>query len=203
MKLYYAPGACSLAPHIALAESGIDFEIEKVDLGAKTTASGKDFLAINPKGAVPTLQRDDGSILTENAVLLQYIAASAPQAALAPAHGTDAHWRLVERLNYIATEIHKGFGPLWKPTTPDAYKAVVKENLAKQFKYLDAELSGRDFVSGDTFSIADAYLFTVLNWTNFHQIDLSPYPALVAFMGRIAARPGVRKALLAEGLIAA
>jgi glutathione S-transferase len=204
MKLYYAPGACSLAPHIALRESGLPFELSLVDFQAgKKTRDGKDFLSINPKGAVPALQLDDGEVLTEAAVLLQYIADKADNRTLVPAAGSKERYRLQEWLNYIATEVHKGFGPLWKPNTPDAYKAIVKENLATQFKYLDKALAGRDYVTGVTFTIADAYLFTILNWTKFHKIDLAPYPAVQAFMQRVAARPKVKEALQAEGLLKA
>jgi glutathione S-transferase len=204
MKLYYAPGACSLAPHIALREAGLPFELSPVDFQAgKKTPDGKDFLSINPKGAVPALALDDGEVLTEAAVLLQYVADKGNNRTLIPATGTKERYRLQEWLNYIATEVHKGFGPLWKPNTPDAYKAIVKENLATQFKYLDKALAGRDYLTGGTFTIADAYLFTILNWTKFHKIDLAPYPALQAFMQRVAARPKVKEALQAEGLLKA
>jgi glutathione S-transferase len=204
MKLHYAPGACSLAPHIALREAGVPFELSLVDFQAgKKTQDGRNLLSINPKGAVPTLELDDGEVLTEAAVLLQYIADKANSRTLVPAAGTKERYRLQEWLNYIATEVHKGFGPLWKPNTPDAYKAIVKENLANQFKYLDKALAGRDYLTGGTFTIADAYLFTILNWTKFHKIDLAPYPALQAFMQRIAARPKVKEALQAEGLLKA
>jgi len=204
MKLYYAPGACSLAPHIALREAGLPFELSRVDFQAgKKTQDGKDFTSINPKGAVPTLELDDGEVLTEAAVLLQHIADKANHRTLIPAAGTKERYRLQEWLNYIATEVHKGFAPLWKPNTPDAYKAIVKQNLAIQFKYLDKALAGRDYFTGGTFTVADAYLFTIVNWTNFHNIDLAPYPALQAFMQRVAVRPKVREALQAEGLLKA
>jgi glutathione S-transferase len=203
MKLYYSPGACSLAPHIALREAGLPVELVRVDLAAKKTETGADFLAVNPKGQVPTLGLDDGSVLTEVAVLLQYIADQAPNAKLAPAAGTRERYRLAEWLNYVATELHKGFGPLWKPNTPAEYKAIVKENLAKQFTALDKQLAGRDFIAGGSFTVADAYLFTILNWTRFHQIDLAKYPHVTAFIDRIAARPAVKQALQAEGLLKA
>jgi glutathione S-transferase len=204
MKLYYSPGACSLAPHIALREAGLPVELVKVDLAAKKTESGADFLAVNPKGQVPTLGLDDGEILTEVAVTLQYIADQAPATKLAPALGTRERYRLAEWLNYVATELHKGFGPLWKPNTPAEYKAIVKEiNLAKQFAYLDKQFAGRDFLAGSSFTIADAYLFAILNWTKFHQIDLGKYPNVQAFMERVAARPAVKQALTAEGLLKA
>jgi glutathione S-transferase len=203
MKLYYSPGACSLAPHIALREAGLRFDLVKVDLAAKKTESGADFLAVNPKGQVPTLDLGDGEVLTEVAVILQYVADQAPGAKLMPAAGSRERYRLAEWLNYIATEVHKGFGPLWKPNTPAEYKAIVKDNLARQFAYLDKALAGRDFIAGKSFSVADAYLFTILNWSRFHQIDLSKYANVKAFMDRIAAREQVRQALDAEGLLKA
>ena len=203
MKLYYSPGACSLAPHIALREAGLPFDLVKVDLAAKKTESGADFLAVNPKGQVPTLDIGNGEVLTEVAVLLQYVADQAPGAKLMPAAGSKERYRLAEWLNYIATELHKGFGPLWKPTTPSEYKAIVKDNLAKQFAYLDKKLAGHDFIAGPSFSVADAYLFTILNWSRFHQIDLAKYANVTAFMDRIAARDKVHQALVAEGLLKA
>ncbi len=203
MKLYYSPGACSLAPHIALREAGLAVDLVQVDLAAKRTESGGDFFAINPKGQVPTLGLDDGQVLTEVAVILQYIADQAGGAKLAPALGTRERYRVNEWLNYVATEVHKGFGPLWKPNTPAEYKAIVKENLAKQFAYLDKQLAGRDFIAGGGFTIADAYLFTILNWARFHQIDLGKYANVSAFVQRVAARPAGQHALAAEGLLKA
>lgn len=203
MKLYYAPGACSLAPHIALREAGVRFDLVKVDLAAKKTESGADFLAVNSKGQVPTLELDNGEVLTEGAVILQYVADQAPAAKLMPVAGSKERYRLAEWLNYIATELHKGFGPLWKPTTPAEYKTIVKDNLAKQFAYLDKTLAGRDFIAGSSFSVADAYLFTILNWSRFHQIDLAKYANVQAFMDRIAGREQVHQALGAEGLLKA
>lgn len=201
MKLYYAPGACSLAPHIVLHEIGARFDAEKVDLGAKRTASGEDFFAINPKGYVPALRLDNGEVFTEVAALLQYLADQSPQARLAPDNGTTERYRLIEWLTFVSTEIHKGFGPLFKPDTPEATKESVRATLAKRFAYLNDRLAGRSFLTGDRFTIADAYLFTVVNWTNFHAIDLSPYPNLQAFQERVAARPKVQQALRAEGLL--
>jgi glutathione S-transferase len=202
MKLYYSPAACSLSPHIALREAGLPFELVRVNLQDKKTITGQDLFAINPKGLVPVLELDDGKVLTEAAVIVQYVADQAPAKKLAPPCGTPERYRLAEWLNYVATELHKGFAPLFKPTTPDAYKAVVRENLAKQFDYLDDELSGRNYLMDD-FTVADGYLFTILNWSHFLKIDLAPFTNVEAFMKRLAARPSVRQALQAEGLLKA
>jgi glutathione S-transferase len=200
MKLYYSPGACSLAPHIVLREAGLAFDLAEVIFPAKTVANGMNFLEINPKGLVPVLQLDDGEVLTEAAVILQYVADIAPEKALIPAAGTKARYHVQEWLNYIATEVHKAFGPLWKPETPREYKPIVKANLAKQFAYLDQRLTGQAYLTGESFTVADAYLFTILNWTTYHQIDLAPYRNVTAFIARTAARPKVQDALRAEGL---
>jgi glutathione S-transferase len=202
MKLFYMPGACSLAPHIALREAGLPFDLEAVDR-SKKTGSGDDYLAINPKGSVPAVKLDDGQVLTEAAVIQQYIADKAPAKKLAAAPGTPERYRLQEWLNYIASEVHKGIGQLFNPAMPDDYKETVKKNLAaRQFTYLDKALAGRDYLMGD-FTVADGYLFTVLNWTNFHKIDLSAFPNIVAYMKRVAARPAVQAAMNAEGLLKA
>lgn len=199
--LYFAPGACSLSPHIALKEAGLTFTAEQVDLKTKQLKSGGDFLKINPKGQVPSLKLPNGEILTEGPALVQWIADQAPQAHLAPANGTMARYRLQEWLNYVSTEIHKGFSPLFNPATPDAYKTIVKENLAKKFATLNTHFAQHKFLMGDSFSVADGYCFTVVNWANFTGIDLAPYPNLQAFMARVAARPKVQEAMKAEGLI--
>ncbi|NBJ12520.1 glutathione transferase GstA [Microvirga arsenatis] len=201
MKLYYYPGACSLAPHIVAREAGIDLSLEKVDLATRTTEAGANYAAINPKGYVPALGLQDGSVLTEAGAIIQYLAHSQPAAGLAPAHGTMEHYRLLEWIGFISTEIHKGFGPLWNPATPDAVKAAAKERLATRFAHLDGSLAKQPFLMGDRFTIADAYLFTVVNWTNFHGIDISPFVNLQAFQARVAARPSVQKALEVEGLL--
>ncbi len=202
MKLFYMPGACSLAPHIALREAGLPFDLVQIDR-SKKTSSGDDFWAINPKGAVPTMKLDDGEVLTEAAVIQQYIADKAPAKKLAPAAGTPERYRLQEWLNYIASDIHKGIGQLFNPAMPDDYKETVKKGLAaRQFPYLDKVLAGREYLM-DGFTIADGYLFTVLNWTNFQQIDLSAFPNIVAYMKRVAARPAVQAAMSAEGLLKA
>jgi glutathione S-transferase len=198
--LYFAPAACSLSPHIALKEAGLTFDAQQVDLKTKQLRSGGDFLAINPKGQVPTLKLPSGDILTEGPAIVQWIADQAPQAHLAPANGTPARYKLQEWLNYLSTEIHKGFSPLFNPATPDDYKAMVKENLGKKFTYLNTHFAQNKFVMGDNFTVADGYCFTTVNWANFTGIDLKPYPNLQAFMARVAARPKVQEALKAEGL---
>jgi glutathione S-transferase len=200
MKLYYAPGACSLSPHIALREAGLKFDLEEVDLGAKKTKSGADFNAINAKGYVPALALDSGQVLTEAAVVAQYIADQKPEANLLPRAGSPERYRALEWMNYIAAEVHKGFGPLWSDATPAAYKDTVKDNLARKFAYLDKQLAGRKHLLGDQFSIADGYLFTILGWAKYHGISLEAYPNVTAYQARVAARPAVQAALRAEGL---
>jgi glutathione S-transferase len=201
MKLYYAPGACSLAIHIAAREAGLPLSLEKVDLAARKTETGADFLSINPKGYVPALALAEGDVLTEAAALLQFVADRQPQAGLAPAHGTLERHRLNEWLAFIASEIHKGFGPLWNPTTPDAVKQATKDKLAQRFAYLDQSLATGPYLTGQHFTIADAYLFTVVSWANYHAVDLTPYTHLRAFLDRVAKRPKVQEALAAEGLL--
>ena len=200
MKLYYAPAACSLAPHIAAAEANIPVELVKVEFSASgKTAAGRNYYEINPKGAVPALQLDSGEVLTENAVLLQYLAAQAPESGLMPADGM-ARWRFLELLNFIATEVHKGFGPLWsKDTTPELRAATV-ETLGKKFDVLEKQLGDGPWMTGDKFTVADAYAYAVLNWTRIHKIDLGKWPGLKSFLERAAQRPGVHKALAEEGL---
>ncbi len=203
MKLYYSPGACSLAPHIVAREAGLSPDLEKVDLANRTTASGSSFLEVNPKGYVPALQVQDGTVMTEVSALIQYLADQAPQAGLIPAVGTPERYKVLEWIGFISTEIHKGFGPLWNPTTPDAVKQATKEKLFQRFAYLDQQLDGRTYLTGEQFTVADAYLFVVVNWTNFHGLSLGDYPNLAAFMDRVAARPKVQEALQAEGLLKA
>ncbi len=200
MKLYYAPGACSLAPHITLREAGTVFEAVETDLRAKTLPDGSDYLAVNPKGAVPALQLDDGDVLTENAALLQYISDMAPQAGLIPASGT-ARYHVLEWLTYVSSELHKSFGPLWNPASGDDAKQAARDLLAKKFDYVQRALGDEPYLTGDSFTPADAYLFVMLNWTAMHGIDLSRWPALVALQQRIAARPAVQEAMRTEGLI--
>lgn len=200
MKLYFSPGACSLSPHIALEEAGLPYQAERVDLKGKKTASGGDYLAVNPKGQVPVLQLDDGSLLTEGPAIVQYIADQAPAKALAPAYGTLARYRLMEWLNFITSELHKGFTPLFNPAFPEDGKTIQRENLSRRFDWLDAELSQRTYLMGEQFTVADGYLFTVLGWGKYVGIDLARWPALVAYTQRVGARPGVHAALVAEGL---
>jgi glutathione S-transferase len=201
MKLYYSPGACSLSPHIVLREAGLPFEIERVFFSTKKTASDVDFTTINPKAQVPTLVLDDGSILTEGPAIVQYIADLAPNAKLVPAAGTVERYRLMEWLNFISTELHKGFSPLFNKNCPDSWKEHVRATLAARFAIVTEALQGHDFLFGDTFSVADAYLFTVLGWTKYTGIDLAAWPVLAAYRERIAARPAVHAAQEAEGLL--
>ncbi len=202
MKLYYAPGACSLSPHIVLREAGVPFTLDRVDFATRKTESGADFTAINPKGQVPTLQLDSGEILTEGAVIVQYIADRKPGSGLVPPAGSLERYRVQEWLNYVASEVHKTFSPLFNPKTPDAFREMVKEKLAGQFAYLDGLLKRQPFLAGSTFTAADAYAFTVINWSRSPRvaIDLSRWPNLSAYMDRIAARPKVAEAMKAEGL---
>ena len=197
--LYQAPGACSLAPLIALHLAEMPHDLVKVDLRAHKTADGSDYYAINPKGAVPALMFDSGDVLTENAVLLQYIADHAPASGLVPASGT-ARYRQLELLNYIATEVHKGFGPLFNPATPAETRTMAVENLGKKFSFLAKRLADAPFLDGDRMTAADAYFFTVLRWTDLFKIDLSPWPALVDYRARVGAEPAVKAALDEEGL---
>jgi glutathione S-transferase len=200
MKLYYSPGACSLAPHIALREAGLSFEIEKVDLAAKKTERGADYWTINPKGYVPALQLDDGEILTEASAVLQYIADLKPAAKLLPAAGTKERYRALEWIGFITTELHKGIGVLWKPNLPEAYRAMALETAAKRLQYVESQL-GAQYLTGAAFTVADAYLFVVANWGKPLNVDLTPYAKLRGLIERIAARPAVQAAMVAEGLI--
>jgi glutathione S-transferase len=197
MKLYYSPAACSLAPHIVAREAGLNIELEKVDLRSKKTESGRDYLGINPKGAVPALEIDDGKVLTENAVVLQYLADKSPQMSLPK--GME-RWRLLELLHFIATELHKGFAPLFDPRTDKERREIVTENLSKRFDILERQLGDKPHLTGEQFTIADAYAYTVLSWSKFHNIDMSRWPKLVAFIERVGARPAVREARSKEGL---
>jgi glutathione S-transferase len=201
MKLYLSPGACSLSPHIALLEAGLTFTTEKVDLRKKLTASGADYTAINPKGSVPALELDDGSVLTEGPAIVQYIAHQAPDKQLMPAAGTPDHYKEIEWLNFIGTELHKNFGPLFNPASSEDVKTGARALLAKRFGYVAGQLDGRDYLVGGRFSVADGYLFTVANWASVVRFDLSPWPSLQAFQERIAARPAVRQAMGDEGLL--
>jgi glutathione S-transferase len=198
MKLYYAPGACSLSPHIVAREAGLPLELEQVDLGAKKTVSGEDYRQVNPKGYVPALRLDDGSVLTEGPAIVQYLADRRPAAGLAPHAGTIERYRLQEWLGFLNSEIHKTWGALFDSR---ADRAPVIEKLKPRLSLLEAELKGRPYLLPSGFSVADAYLFTLLNWAGFTGVELAPYPALVRYVERIGARPKVREALCAEGLL--
>jgi len=200
MKLYYSPGACSLSPHIVVSETGINVELEKVNLAEHKTASGQDYMTINPKGYVPALQLDDGTVLTEGPAIVQYLADQKPASGLIPAAGAIDRYRVQEWLNFIGTELHKNFGALFNKATPDATKETAKASITKRLAYLNDRLAGKQYLMGSTFTVADAYAFTIVNWTNFVGIDLKPYPNLAAYMARVAARPKVLETLKAEGL---
>jgi glutathione S-transferase len=201
MKLFYSPGACSLSPHIVLREAGIPFTLEKADLATKKTAAGTDYLTINSKGAVPALQLDDGRVLTEGPAITQYLADQKPDSGLAPRAGSFERYQLMEILNYITSEVHKGFSPLFNPKISADWKASALANLDKKFDRLSKFLTGKTYLMGNTFTVADAYLFTVLNWTGHLGIELAKWPVLTAFQARVAQRPKVQEALKAEGLL--
>jgi len=200
MKLYYSPGACSLSPHIALLEAGIPVELKKVDLPTKALDGGGDFFQVNPKGYVPTLELANGEVLTEGPAIVQYIADQNSDSRLAPKAGTLERYRLQEWLNFITSEIHKSFSPLFRKETSAEWKAGATANLSKRFDFLALKLQGKKYLLGDQFTVADAYLFTTLNWTKYVNIDLGKWPALVEYQARVAARPKVQEALKAEGL---
>jgi glutathione S-transferase len=199
MKLYYTPGACSLAVHIALCEVGVPFEFERVDLDTKRTGHGRNYLEVNPKGSVPALELDNGEVLTEAGVCLQYVADLAPDKALAPAFGTMARYRLMEWLNFIAAELHKQFSPLFHDTRGDRREEVIAM-LKPRFDHVARRLGSADFLMGAEFTVADAYLYTVLNWTHFLKVDIKAWPALGDFMARVSRRPSVQAAKKAEHL---
>jgi glutathione S-transferase len=201
MKLYYFNGACSLSPHIVAVEAGIPVTLVKANLKNKTAADGSDFTKINSKGAVPALQLDDGRVLTEGPAIVQYLADLKPEANLAPKFGTFERYQLMELLNYITSELHKSFSPLFSPATTPEMRETIIAQLGKKFDWLVSSLGAKQFLMGDTFTVADAYLFTILNWSNYVKVDLSPWPTLVDYQARIAARPKVREALKAEGLL--
>lgn len=201
MKLYYSPGACSLAVNIALHEAGIPFDLERVDNKAKVTKAGENFWDVNPKGVVPVLKLDNGEILTEAAALLQYIADQRPAAGLMPKAGTVDYYRALEWLTFIATELHKQFTPLFKDGTPGDYRVIAKENVLKAFAFVDQRLAGKQWLAGGNYSVADIYLFTVSNWARFQEIDVAQWPNLNDLRNRVRARPKVQDAMKAEGLI--
>ena len=201
MKLYYAPGACSLSPHIVMRELGIPVELKKVNTKDKTIEGGGDYWKVNARGYVPALELDNGQILTEGPAIVQYLADQKPDAGLAPKPGSFERYRVQEWLNFLTSEVHKQFSPLFKPNTPEDYKPVAKQNLATRFDWLDQQLAGKDYLMGSQFTVADAYLFVLLGWTKPTQIDLAKWPNLAAFHKRVGARPKVKEALQAEGLL--
>jgi glutathione S-transferase len=200
MKLYYVPGACSMAPHIALREAGLAFDLDKMDPATRRTERGEDYLKVNPKGSVPALRLDDGEVLTEVAVILQYVADRKPESGLAPAAGGMARYRLAEWLNYVSSEVHKQLGPFFNPKLPPEWRDNQLNLLSKRFDILAERLASHPYLMGDRFTVADAYLFTVMNWCKLFKLDLGKWPALTDYLARIAARPAVQAALKAEGL---
>ena len=200
MKLYYSPGACSLSPHIALLEAGLPYDLVKVDVRAKKLENGDDFLKVNPKGQVPALELDSGEIVTEGPVIIQMIADKMPGKNLAPARDSAERYKLLEWLNYTTAELHKNFGPMFSPVLADDAKAFFKDRVMGKFGYVDGALAGRDYLMGKQFTVADAYMFTMLTWADRMKFDLSGLPNLMAYKARVAARPKVQEALTKEGL---
>ena len=203
MKLYYSPGACSLSPHIALCEAGLPYDLVKVDLKAKKLENGDDYLKVNPKGQVPALVLDNGELVTEGPVIVQRIADQAAGKNLAPARDSAERYKLLEWLNFVGTELHKNFGPMFSPVLADDAKAFFKDRVMGKFKYLDGVLAGRDYLMGKQFTVADGYLFTMLSWADRMKFDLSALPNLLAYKARVGARPMVQQALTKEGLLKA
>jgi glutathione S-transferase len=201
MKLYYSPGACSLSPHIVLLEAGLAFEPVLASTKTHQLADGTDYYTINPRGYVPLLELDSGERLTEGPAIVQYVADQVPAKHLAPPNGTFERSRLQEWLNFITSELHKGIGSLFNPAMPEEFKVVMRARGTGRLQWVDQQLNGKDYLMGDTFSVADAYLFTVTNWTGRVGIDISGMKNLSAFQARMAARPAVRAAMQAEGLL--
>ena len=203
MKLFYSPGACSLSPNIVAHEAGINLRLQKVDLKTKTIETEGDFFAINPKGYVPALQLENGEVLTEGPVIVQYLADLKPESGIAPPAGTIERYRLQEMLGYINSELHKTYSPLFRPTTLPEVRKEREEYLRKRYGLVEKQLAKGPYLFGEQFTAADAYLFTVTNWSNFVKLDLSEFPNLMAFQARVAARPAVQAAMTAEGLLSA
>ena len=203
MKLYYSPGACSLSPHIALLEAGLPYDLVKVDLRAKKLENGDDFWKVNPKGQVPALALDSGELVTEGPVIVQMIADKAPARHLAPARDSAERYKFLEWLNFITTELHKNFSPLFQPAIPDDVKNFFKERLIAKFKYVDSQLAGRDYLMGKQFTVADGYLFVMLAWAERLNLDLQGFVNLMAYKARVANRPKIKEALTKEGLLKA
>jgi glutathione S-transferase len=201
MKLYYSPGACSLSPHIVLQESGLAYEPVLASTKTHKLQDGTDYYSINPKGYVPLLELDNGQRLSEGPAIVQYIADQVPAKNLAPANGTMERYRLQEWLNFITSELHKGIGGIFNAAMPDEAKQLMRDKAIGRLKWVDSQLEGKNYLMGDSFSVADAYLFTVTNWTQHTGIDISALKNLNAFMARMAARPAVREAMKAEGLL--
>jgi glutathione S-transferase len=201
MKLYYSPAACSLSPHIVAREAGVAVELVKVDLKTHTLADGTDYTTINPKGSVPLLELDDGDRLSEGPAIVQYLADRNPASGLAPAAGTMPRYRLQEWLNFVTSELHKQYSPLFGASVPAEYKEAVRVRLAHRFDWLSTKLAAQDYLTGAQFTVADAYLFTVLSWNKWVGIDTARWPVLEAYVARVAARPKVQEAMQAEGLI--
>ena len=200
MKLFYKPGACSLASHITLRESGKDFTLDGVDLMKKRLENGDDFFAVNPKGQVPALLLDDGTLLTEGVAIMQYLADSVPDRQLLAPTSSLSRYKTIEWLNYIATELHKGFTPLFRPDTPEDFKPTVRALLEKKMQYVNDSLKDNPWICGSRFSIADAYLFTVLRWAYAVKLNMAGLSNIDAYMARMAERPAVAAAVKAEGL---
>jgi glutathione S-transferase len=203
MKLYYSPGACSLSPHIALLEAGLPYDLVKVDVRAKKLENGDDYYQINPKGQVPALGLDNGEVMTEGPVIVQMIADKAAGKNLAPARDSAERYKLQEWLNFITTELHKNFSPLFNPAIPDEVKAFFKDRLMGKFKYANDKLAGQDYLMGKQFTVADGYLYTMLRWADGNKMDLTALSNLMAFNDRVGARPKVQEALTKEGLMKA
>jgi glutathione S-transferase len=200
MKLYYSPGACSLSPHIVAREAGIGVDLVKVDLKARKLEDGADYARLNAKGYVPALALDDGTLLTEGPAIVQYLADRRPESGLVPANGTIERYRLQEWLNFLTSEIHKSFSPLFNPQAAEGWKQPARENIVRRFDFIAEQIGPNAYLTGERFTVADAYLFTLLNWCQWTGIDLGRWPALRAYHARVAARPKVQEALRAEGL---
>jgi glutathione S-transferase len=200
MQLYFSPGACSLASHITAREAGIPVDLKRADTKTKKLVDGSDYFAVNSKGAVPALQLDNGQVLTEGVAIMQYLADQKPESGLIPRAGTLERYRVIEWLNFITSEIHKSYSPLWNPANDAKVKEYTQANLEKKLDWTNQQLAGKKYLTGDTFTIADAYLYTVINWSYFLNLGLDKWPALQEFHARVAARPAVQAALEAEGL---
>jgi glutathione S-transferase len=203
MKLFYAPAACSLSPHIALREAGARFTLEKVDLQTRKTEANADFMDVNPKGYVPALQLESGEVLTEGTMIVQYIADLFPKSQLAPAGGTAGHYKLLEWLGFISCELHRNLSSMFNPALTPELKESLMAVVAKRLNWVATQLEGKSYLVGDRFTVADGYLFTILNWSNFVGLDLSPWKTIQEYIARIGSRPSVVAALEAEGLIPA